>query len=195
MSETSEQLKLNIKHTENPKQSQHVQLKLRIWHQSPVDFLIITEGFHLGRISCIRLTSREDHGVGNHQQIDRLLNSLLVITTKKSWKIRIIVHCWVESIDFHHKEPVMRKEVPCYDVTMGLFSFRLYGSYCSLAAGHTADALVDFTGGVAEQLDMKDFDHNDLERKEKFFMDVMAAADQSALIVCHIWVITIPSSS
>ena len=31
---------------------------------------------------------------------------------------------------------------------------RLYGDYESLSTGHTIDALVDFTGGVAERLDL-----------------------------------------
>lgn len=39
--------------------------------------------------------------------------------------------------------------------------FRLYGSYESLDAGQTYDALVDLTGGIQEQIDLKKLSYSE----------------------------------
>ena len=54
--------------------------------------------------------------------------------------------------------------------------------------GFTADAMVDFTGGVPEKLILKEMSLGDPEKREAFFIDLQAAVDNRALINCAIQV-------
>ena len=65
-------------------------------------------------------------------------------------------------------------------------SARLYGDYETLVIGYAADALVDFTGGVAEKLDLNDRHLEDEEDAERLFLDLHEASENKALIVCNI---------
>ena len=52
-----------------------------------------------------------------------------------------------------------------------LIGYRLAGSYEALAGGQTGDALVDFTGGVNEVLELKSLlptEEDEEKRKELF---------------------------
>lgn len=66
---------------------------------------------------------------------------------------------------------------------------RLYGDYESLTHGYTADALVDFTGGVAERLECKAFAVEDQEGRESLFQTLHQANDSKSLLVCckEVW--------
>lgn len=63
---------------------------------------------------------------------------------------------------------------------------KLYGDYESLCQGYTADALVDFTGGVPEKLVLSELGLNNMDKKMQFFEDLVAAMDNRALINCAI---------
>ncbi len=64
---------------------------------------------------------------------------------------------------------------------------RLAGSYEALAGGRTADALVDFTGGVSETIDVHEEGYGTDEEKQKHLFDNMKSAfKQKALIICSI---------
>lgn len=62
--------------------------------------------------------------------------------------------------------------------------YRLYGDYESLNTGFTADALVDFTGGVAERIELNFMDLNDAEIKDKLFKDLLNASENNSFVVC-----------
>lgn len=54
-----------------------------------------------------------------------------------------------------------------FDVQLFKIHFRLAGSYEALEAGNPADALVDFTGGVSETVDLVKGNYaNDLEKRK-----------------------------
>ena len=75
--------------------------------------------------------------------------------------------------------------VPSYIIYL-LASCRLYGDYESLSQGYTADALVDFTGGVAEKLFLPDINFQVENTRTQLFRDVMAASENKALITACI---------
>ena len=65
--------------------------------------------------------------------------------------------------------------------------FRLYGDYESLSTGYTADALVDFTGGVAERLDLSTLNaQSSIEAKDAMFTHLLQSRENKMLIVCNI---------
>ena len=66
---------------------------------------------------------------------------------------------------------------------------RLYGDYESLIQGDTADALVDFTGGVAEKLVLMNINLQDELMKTALFKKMRDASENSALINCNIQVL------
>ena len=66
---------------------------------------------------------------------------------------------------------------------------RLYGDYESLMFGYVADALVDFTGGVAEKLVLSELLLQDWENREALFDKMLDAIELKAFINCHIEVI------
>ncbi|KAH9495989.1 Calpain-5, partial [Bulinus truncatus] len=63
---------------------------------------------------------------------------------------------------------------------------KLFGDYQSMTSGHTSDALVDFTGGVAERLILSTFDLEDESIKVMIFKKLEAAYDNKSLINCVI---------
>ncbi|XP_068084672.1 calpain-5 isoform X2 [Anabrus simplex] len=60
---------------------------------------------------------------------------------------------------------------------------KLHGSYDALAGGHLANALVDFTGGVSEIMDLKSEDYRSLERQSLLF-SVLATEMNHSSILC-----------
>ncbi|PSN42970.1 Calpain-5 [Blattella germanica] len=70
---------------------------------------------------------------------------------------------------------------------------KLHGSYEALEDGHLADALVDFTGGVSETLDLKanDFNEQDEKRAQLFEMLLEEIKDHS--VMCSLISISSPS--
>lgn len=67
--------------------------------------------------------------------------------------------------------------------------FRLNGSFEALESGNIADALVDFTGGVCESVNLKDagFD-DDEERRMTFFNSMRKAMSDWSLVGASITV-------
>ncbi|XP_063437596.1 calpain-5-like isoform X1 [Mytilus trossulus] len=63
---------------------------------------------------------------------------------------------------------------------------KLYGDYESLTEGDTADALVDFTGGVAEKLVLMNINLQDDQMKMALFRKLRDASENQALINCNI---------
>ena len=61
------------------------------------------------------------------------------------------------------------------------------GSYEALEAGNTGDALVDFTGGVCESVNLKDGGYNqDLEKRQALFKSMERATREKSLISASI---------
>ena len=60
---------------------------------------------------------------------------------------------------------------------------RLYGCYELLAGGHTADALVDFTGGVSNIIDISEH-REDEEKKEELFKVRIYICKYKLIITC-----------
>ncbi|XP_052234356.1 calpain-5-like isoform X2 [Dreissena polymorpha] len=63
---------------------------------------------------------------------------------------------------------------------------KLYGDYETLSKGRTADALVDFTGGVAEKLVLAEIGLSDTHSQMEFFNKLREAVENHALINCNI---------
>ena len=63
---------------------------------------------------------------------------------------------------------------------------RLYGDYETLATGRTADALVDFSGGVAETLKLAKLNLDDFNSQIELFTKLKEASENKALINCNI---------
>lgn len=65
--------------------------------------------------------------------------------------------------------------------------FRICGCYEALDGGNTADALVDFTGGVSETMDLMEIGFKDDEEKcNKLFERVLKVYNRGGLISCSI---------
>ena len=65
--------------------------------------------------------------------------------------------------------------------------FRLAGSYEALEAGNTGDALVDFTGGVCESINLKDGGYSqDVEKRLTLFKSMERATREKSLISASI---------
>lgn len=61
------------------------------------------------------------------------------------------------------------------------------GSYEALEAGNTGDALVDFTGGVCESVNLKDGGYiQDLEKRQALFKSMERAMREMSLISASI---------
>ncbi len=67
-------------------------------------------------------------------------------------------------------------------IIVTLSAFRLYGDYESLAGGYTADALVDFTGGVAEKLVVSEMSLSSDALCLKFFREIMTSVENKSLV-------------
>lgn len=64
--------------------------------------------------------------------------------------------------------------------------FRLHGSYEALADGHLADALVDFTGGVSETLDLKANDYDEQEDKRSILFEKLVEEVKDHSVMCSV---------
>ena len=65
--------------------------------------------------------------------------------------------------------------------------FRLAGSYEALEAGNTGDALVDFTGGVCESINLKDGGYSqDTDKRQALFKSMERATRDKSLISASI---------
>lgn len=74
-------------------------------------------------------------------------------------------------------------------------SVRLAGSYEALEAGNTADALVDFTGGVCESVNLKDGGYGqDVEKRQTLFKSMARAMREKSFISASIRVSTMYTS-
>lgn len=61
------------------------------------------------------------------------------------------------------------------------------GSYEALEAGNTGDALVDFTGGVCESINLKDGGYSqDLDKRQALFKSMERAMREKSLISASI---------
>lgn len=66
-------------------------------------------------------------------------------------------------------------------------SLRMCGCYEALDGGNTADALVDFTGGVSEPMDLTENGFKEDEEKcSELFERVLKVHDRGGLISCSI---------
>lgn len=64
---------------------------------------------------------------------------------------------------------------------------RLTGCYESLEGGNTGDAVVDFSGAVAEAIDLeKEAYYKDEEKQDKLFDDLLKVWDRGGIISCSI---------
>ncbi|PNF42187.1 hypothetical protein B7P43_G07321 [Cryptotermes secundus] len=70
---------------------------------------------------------------------------------------------------------------------------KLHGSYEALADGHLADALVDFTGGVSETLDLKANDYNEQEDKHSILFEKLLEEFKDHSVMCSVITISSPS--
>ena len=72
-------------------------------------------------------------------------------------------------------------------MTSDLAELRLSGCYESLDGGNTGDAVVDFSGAVAETIDLEiEAFHSDKEKQEKLFEDLLKVYDRDGIISCSI---------
>ena len=82
------------------------------------------------------------------------------------------------------------KSIQCYQ-----FFPRLAGSYEALEAGNTGDALVDFTGGVCESINLKDGGYSqDTEKRQALFKSMERAMREKSLISASIRVCSLLAS-
>ncbi|XP_023222794.1 calpain-5-like isoform X3 [Centruroides sculpturatus] len=64
---------------------------------------------------------------------------------------------------------------------------KLMGSYEALEGGNLSDALVDFTGGISEQINLqKGMYNSDLDKQKKLFKTMMAEIEKHSLMCCAI---------
>ena len=71
-----------------------------------------------------------------------------------------------------------------------LFSSRLHGSYEVLDGGNLSDALVDFTSGVSEVINLEDdktgYRTEDPDRKKSLFKIMASEIEDHALMCCAV---------
>ena len=64
---------------------------------------------------------------------------------------------------------------------------RLASCYESLEGGNTGEAVVDFSGAVAEAIDLEEEAfYNDQEKQDKLFEDLLKVYDRGGIISCSI---------
>ncbi|KAJ9594825.1 hypothetical protein L9F63_013862, partial [Diploptera punctata] len=70
---------------------------------------------------------------------------------------------------------------------------KLHGSYEALEDGHLADALVDFTGGVSETVDLKANDYNEQEERRAQLFEKLVDEIRDHSVMCSVISISSPS--
>ncbi|XP_069692223.1 calpain-5-like isoform X2 [Periplaneta americana] len=70
---------------------------------------------------------------------------------------------------------------------------KLHGSYEALEDGHLADALVDFTGGVSETVDLKGNDYSEQEEKRTMLFEKLLEEVRDHSVMCSLITISSPS--
>nr|CAD7591791.1 unnamed protein product [Timema genevievae] len=73
---------------------------------------------------------------------------------------------------------------PYYSSITPHICLRLHGSYESLEGGHLCDALVDFTGGVSETLDLRAEDYSGNEEKRSHLFDSLHTEMNNHSLIC-----------
>ena len=74
---------------------------------------------------------------------------------------------------------------------MYLSNYRLHGCYAVLDSGNLSDALVDFTSGVSEVIDLKSISSQlraDIDAKKGFFTQIQRELEDHSLMCCAIQV-------
>lgn len=69
-------------------------------------------------------------------------------------------------------------------------NYRLHGSYDALREGHLCDALVDFTGGVSEVVDLQAEEFADNEDKRSSLLDILLQEIADHSIMCFTVVVS-----
>ena len=69
----------------------------------------------------------------------------------------------------------------CLNSNQSFICIRLHGSYEALKGGKASEAMVDFTGGVTEAIDLK-------KPAPKLFRNLLKASERNALMSCSIGV-------
>lgn len=73
---------------------------------------------------------------------------------------------------------------------------RLSGCYESLEGGNTGDAVVDFSGAVAEAINLEaEAYYKDQKKQDQLFEDLLKVYDRGGIISCSIKVCTVSESS
>jgi hypothetical protein len=72
-----------------------------------------------------------------------------------------------------------------------MVSHRLHGSYDALREGHLCDALVDFTGGVSEVVDLQAGGYADSEDKRASLLETLQTELADHSIMCFTVVVSI----
>ena len=75
--------------------------------------------------------------------------------------------------------------------TVYLSNYRLHGCYAVLDSGNLSDALVDFTSGVSEVIDLKSISSQlraDIDAKKGFFTQIQRELEDHSLMCCAIQV-------
>lgn len=71
---------------------------------------------------------------------------------------------------------------------------RLAGCYESLEGGNTGDAVVDFSGAVAEAINLEaEAYHKDQKKQDQLFEDLLKVYDRGGIISCSIKVCPLPT--
>lgn len=68
--------------------------------------------------------------------------------------------------------------------------YRLHGSYDALREGHLCDALVDFTGGVSEVVDLQAEEYADNEDKRASLLEILLQEIADHSIMCFTVVVS-----
>lgn len=73
------------------------------------------------------------------------------------------------------------------------FASRLTGCYESLEGGNTGDAVVDFTGAVAEAINLEaEAYYKDAKKQDQLFEDLLKVYEREGIISCSIKVCVFP---
>lgn len=71
------------------------------------------------------------------------------------------------------------------------YFYRLHGSYDALREGHLCDALVDFTGGVSEVVDIQAEEFSTMEDKRVDFFNMLLHETASHSLMCFTVIVSI----